>query len=82
MGEKCNNETDVKRPAKRIKIMCDKKYMEDKLLAGMVITCRQPNLRRRIVVAVLCSIGLVLISAKDSTIFKQSAVPVVNVLTF
>jgi len=71
----------VKQSAKRIKIMCDKKYMQDNLLAGMVIACRQPNLRC-IVVVVLFSIGLVLISAKDSTIFKQSAVPVVDVLTF
>ena len=80
-GEKCNNEIDAKRSAKRIKIMCHEKYIQDKLLAGMVIACRRPNLRR-IVVVVLFSIGLVLISAKDSTIFKQSAVPVVDVLTF
>ena len=61
--------------------MCDKKYMRDKLLAGMVIACRTPNLRR-IVVVVLFSIGLVLNSAKDSKMLKQSAVPVVDVLTF
>ena len=68
MGENCNNETDVKRSAKRIKIECDKKYMEDKLLAGVLIACRQENLCHIVVVA-LFSIGLVLISAKDSTIF-------------
>jgi hypothetical protein len=39
--------------------MRDKKYMEDKLLAGVVIACRQQNLCR-IVVVVLFNIGLVL----------------------
>jgi hypothetical protein len=37
VGGGCNNETDVKRSAKRIKIIYGKKYMQDKLLAEIVI---------------------------------------------
>jgi len=55
--------------------------MHGTLVAGNVIALRKRNLRH-IVVVVLFSISLILISAKDSIIFKQSAVPVVDVLTF
>ena len=53
--------------------------MRVKLLAGKVIGRRKPNLRR-IVMVVLCGIRIVLVPAKDSTIFKQFAVPVDDVL--
>jgi hypothetical protein len=45
-GKKCNHETDVKRSARRIKIGCDKKYVQDKLLAETVIVWGQANFLR------------------------------------
>jgi len=59
--------------------MCDKKYMQDMFVAGIVITDRRANPHRNVVV-VSFSISVSLVSAKVSTIFKQSAVSVVDML--
>ena len=79
MGEKCNKERDAKRSARRIKIICDMKCMQAKTLAGIAVLRRQPNIRR-VVMLVLCGMKLVLVSAKDSTVCKQSAVRVFDTL--